>query len=86
MNTTARKLTLAEKRDAWMTEVFRGVQPEFTDADANAVLDRIASEAPALGRTERWAAAVRWFEVQRKGSADPKWIVTQGSVYLTHAL
>jgi hypothetical protein len=86
----ARKLTLAQKRDAWLTEVYEAVNADPDNTEVwTTTIERVLSEGPAMGRSEKWQAAVRWFEDMRKDEnswADDRWIATQGSVYLAHAL
>lgn len=90
MNTTARKLTLADKREAWMDEVFAGINADPDNTEVwTATLERLIDEGSAMGRSEKWQAAVRWFSDMKQDEnewATDRWIVTQGSVYLTHAL
>lgn len=66
-----------------------GTVAPMTDNDWAAVVDRMATEGPALGRTERWQTACRWAqEIMAEGQQEEggwRWAACQGSVYMGYA-
>jgi hypothetical protein len=87
-------MTASERRDAWIEDLqgplnahldATGELPPQDDPLWGAFRARVVAEGPALGRTERWQAAVAWYAPSRHPDAAPSWVVTQGLVWLCHA-
>lgn len=92
--TTATRKTATDRRFDWIQDLATEVSQYLCDYGTNPpadsdiwsrYMDRVATEGPALGRTERWTSAVA-FHAAALAAGDPAdWIALQGSVYLAHA-
>lgn len=77
--------TPVDRRAAFIAEVTSDALPGLTAAQWRAKAEKMATEGPDLGRTERWRTACRFALDRIEEGLDPHWAVLQGAINMGHA-